>query len=146
MRKSRQRYSIDNQNDNLTEFMNKNSFVENSEYLETDQGDATPSKADDSVYLDESLYMDEPSQVSERSMMMDSPRSPERSGRSPRKSRGSSRVQLNNDMGQIRLTSKMREKEKEVRKLYSVQKNRTLRQSEKQKLIGDFVKYIDILI
>jgi hypothetical protein len=40
----------------------------------------------------------------------------------------------------------MRDKEKEIRKVLGQQKNRTLKQSEKQKMISDFMKYIDILI
>jgi hypothetical protein len=40
----------------------------------------------------------------------------------------------------------MRDKDKELRRLLSVQKNRTLRQGEKQKMIVDFHQYIDALI
>jgi hypothetical protein len=49
-------------------------------------------------------------------------------------------------MGQFRLTENMRKKEKELRRTLEHQKNRNLRQGEKQKMIADFVRYIDTLI
>lgn len=61
---------------------------------------------------------------------------------SPRKSR----PQIHNDNGQVRLTAKMREKEKELRRFLAQQRNRTLKQSEKQRMIADFMKTIDTLI
>lgn len=51
-----------------------------------------------------------------------------------------------NDIGQCRLTAKMRQKEQELRKLMSLTKNRTLRQGEKQRMINEFLQYIDGLI
>jgi len=42
-------------------------------------------------------------------------------------SRNQNKMKLMNDMGQVRLTQKMRAKEKEVRRFLSVQRNRTLR-------------------
>ena len=53
---------------------------------------------------------------------------------------------LINDLGQIRLTAKMRDKEKLLRKNLATQKNRTLRQSEKQKMISDFITFIEVLV
>lgn len=47
------------------------------------------------------------------------------------RNKNSLKLRLINDLGQIRLTSKMREKEKLLRKQLAQQKNRTLRQSEK---------------
>lgn len=40
----------------------------------------------------------------------------------------------------------MREREQELRRMAGVQKNRTLRQGEKQRMIVDFLQYIDALI
>lgn len=40
----------------------------------------------------------------------------------------------------------MRTKEKEVRRFLSIQRNRTLRNPEKQSMISDFIKYIDALV
>lgn len=40
----------------------------------------------------------------------------------------------------------MREKEKVLRKTLSTQKNRTLRQSEKQKMISDFITFVEVLV
>lgn len=40
----------------------------------------------------------------------------------------------------------MRDKEKELRKFLSQTRNRNLRQSEKQRMIADFIRYIDALI
>lgn len=56
------------------------------------------------------------------------------------------KIKLTNDMGQVRLTQKMRAKEKDLRKFLAVQRNRTLRQSEKQRMIADFVRYIEALV
>jgi hypothetical protein len=56
------------------------------------------------------------------------------------------KVKLTNEQGQVRLTSKMKAKEKELRHFLSVQRNRTLRQSEKQRMIADFIRYIDTLV
>ena len=49
-------------------------------------------------------------------------------------------------MGQVRLNQKMRAKEKDLRKFLAVQRNRTQRQSEKQRMIADFVRYIETLV
>ena len=40
----------------------------------------------------------------------------------------------------------MRQKEKEARRLLEVQRNRPLRQSEKSRMVSDFLKYIETLI
>lgn len=40
----------------------------------------------------------------------------------------------------------MRDKEKLLRKNLATQKNRTLRQSEKQKMISDFITFIEVLV
>jgi len=45
------------------------------------------------------------------------------------------KYKLTNDNGQIRLTNKMRMKEKECRTFLSHQRNRPLRQGEKQRMI-----------
>ena len=112
--------------------MNSGSFVDQAaddSYLPTERGDdderhlTSPSKNDDSI-CDESMYQENPnwedSMTSDRGLT-DSP------GGSPRRRSSQSKVRLTNDMGQIRLTLKMRDKEKELRKFLSVQRNRTLR-------------------
>ena len=40
----------------------------------------------------------------------------------------------------------MKDKEKELRNFLAVQRNRTLKQSEKQRMIADFIRYIDTLV
>ena len=47
------------------------------------------------------------------------------------KENAANKVKITNDAGQVRLTAKMRAKEKELRRFAGVQRNRPLRQSEK---------------
>ena len=120
----------------LTDFMNADSFVENNEHLQTerDGGDddeagaapASPGRNDSSFAMDESMYQDtsllDESLASSRSLTSPST--------SPRKAAGDTenkKYKLMNDSGQIRLTPKMRMKEKELRKFLSLQRNRPLR-------------------
>ena len=63
-----------------------------------------------------------------------------------KRNRNSLKLRLLNDLGQIRLTSKMRDSEQKLRKQLAVNKNRTLRQSEKQKMISDFITFVEILV
>lgn len=62
------------------------------------------------------------------------------------KQRNALKHRLVNDLGQIRLTAKMRDKEKILRKTLASQKNRTLRQSEKQRMIADFITFVEVLV
>jgi len=148
----------------LTDFMNGDSFVENYEPMQTERDGAddeakdlaAPSPGGDtSIMMDESMYQDgalntsllDESMASSRSLNASPATSPrKRAIDEENKANSNNKVKLTNDLGQVRLTTKMRLKEKELRRFCSMQRNRPLRQSEKQRMISDFVKYIDTLI
>lgn len=90
---------------------------------------------EDSVFIDE---MDESMLATNRSA---SPRSPKRKPRIT-----SQKMRLTNDLGELRLTKVMRDKEKSLRQQMTTLKNRPLKQTEKQQMIQDFLDFVETLI
>jgi len=101
---------------------------------------------DQSVYVEDTSYDFEDQTVeSNRSSILSPSGSPrlnvdDAEGEKARSLRGKKpKIILTNDLGQVRLTAKMREKENNLRRDLSILKNRTLRQSEKYRMINDFL-------
>lgn len=129
----------------LADFMNGDSFVEDYEPMQTeregaeyeaDDPAAANSARDTSIMMDESMYQDgsllDESMASSRSLNMSPATSPrKRAIDEENKENAANKVKITNDAGQVRLTAKMRAKEKELRRFAGVQRNRPLRQSEK---------------
>lgn len=129
----------------LADFMNGDSFVEDYEPMQTErdgaeyeaEDPAAPSPArDTSIMMDESMYQDasslDESLASSRSLAISPATSPrKRAIVEENKENAANKVKITNDAGQVRLTAKMRAKEKELRRFAGVQRNRPLRQSEK---------------